>query len=508
VRRHRAPGPSYRSSRVSAELLKEERPPDRPRANGVASNSQWQLLSFAFRAVAGVGVVVLLARAGGPRELGVVQFALTLTSLLPFYYGVPALLAREVARQPDDGRRWAESGTLLALLFGGAFLVLLPAGAWAVGARPETVLAIGIATLGMVFDGVTRVQFAMFWAWERMDVEAKVTGVQEAVYLGGTAAVLGLGGGPLAALAVFAGSRALGALGGWLLVGRSLGGLTVPRAARGSLLPTVRRCTPFAISDTLALTYARFDAVMLGMWKGPAAVGLYQAATNLVLYFNVVARSINRALYPRMGRAWPTDRREFGRLRDISLRTIAYIGIPVAVASLLLAPRTIDFLYGPDFARVVLTYQLLVLVIPVRMLGHTFSLSLAATDNQTPRTIAVSVAAALNIGLNVWFIPQFSYLGAAVTSVICETGLLVAYAVLLHRVAGRSELVRSNLWPLLASVPMAAVILLTSEQHLLVSAVAGIAAYAAAVGVLALVKAPGDRRRPAAALAALVRPAR
>jgi O-antigen/teichoic acid export membrane protein len=237
-------------------------------------------------------------------------------------------------------------------------------------------------------------------------------------------------------------------------------------------------------------------------------VGLYQAATNLVLYFNVVARSINRALYPRMGRAWPADKGEFGRLRDISLRTIAYIGIPVAVASLLLAPRTIDFLYGPDFGPVVLTYQLLVLVIPVRMLGHTFSLSLAATDNQTPRTVAVSVAAVLNVGLNLYFIPRFSYLGAAVTTVICETAVLVAYALILRRAVGRSELFRSNGWPLLATLPMAAVILLTRGQHVLVSLVAGVAVYGTAVATLALLKATGDRRRPARALAALVGPAR
>lgn len=493
---------------MSAELLREKPRDNGPEAKSVASNSQWQLLSFAFRALAGVGVVVLLARAGGPRELGVVQFALTLTSLLPFYYGVPSLLAREVGRRPDESRRWVEVGTLLAVLFGGAFLLVLPVGAWAVGASSVTVAAIALGALGMVFDGIARVQFAAFWGWERMDLEAKITGVQEIVYLAGTAVVLELGGGPLAALTVFAASRALGALGGWLVVGRHLGALPLPRAARGTLLPTIRQCTPFAVSDTLTLTYARFDAVMLGMWKGPVPVGLYQAATNLVLYFNVIARSINRALYPRMGRAWLADKPRFGNLRDVSLRTIAFIGIPVAVASLLLAPRTIDFLYGPDFAPVVLTYQLLIVVIPVRMLGHTFSLSLAATDNQTPRTVAVSVAAVLNVVLNLYFIPRFSYLGAAVTTVICESALLVAYAVLLRRVAGRSELLRSNFWPVLASVPMAAVILLTREENVLVSAAAGIAVYAAAVTALALVKGAGDRRRPAAALAALVRPAR
>jgi O-antigen/teichoic acid export membrane protein len=481
--------------------------PAQPR-KGVAANSRWQLLAFAFRAVAGLGVVVLLARLGGPRALGVVQFALTLSSLLPFYYGLPSLLAREVARRPEEARRWVEAGTLVALSFGGLFLAALPTGAWLVGAAPETVLAIGIATFGMVFDGLARVQFAGFWAWERLDLEAKITGVQEAVYLAGAAAALALGGGPLAVLWVFTGSRAVGALGGWALIGRRLGGLPLPRAGRRGLRRTVRQCTPFAISDTLTLTYMRIDSVLLGVWKGPAAVGLYQAATNLVLYFNVISRSINRALYPWMGRAWPGRPEEFGRLRDLSMRVIAFLAVPITVGSLLLAPRTIDFLYGPEFAPAVLTYQLLVIIIPVRMVGNTLSLSLAATDRQTWRSIAVTVAAVANIGLNLYLIPRYSYLGAAIATVISETGLLFAYAFLMRRAAGRSELLRANGWPLLAVVPMAAVILATSGTHMLVSAVLGFAAYGAAVAVLALLRSCEQPFSPGRALTRLVRPRR
>ncbi len=508
--------PAYRVARgrlaprpVHAELEGSARAEGRARKKGLASNSTAQLLTFVFRAVAGVGVVVLLARSGGPYVLGVVQFALTLTSLLPFFYGVPTLLAREVARRPEEARRWVEAGTFLSVVLGVVFTGALFGGAVAVGAPWETAATLGVAGIGMAFDGIARVQFAAFWAWERLSTETVVTGVQEAAYLAGTVAVLAFGGGPVAVVGVFAASRALGACWSWILVGRHIGGLPRPRVERGSLRSTIRQCTPFALSDTLTLTNGRFDSVLLGVFIGPAAVGLYQAATNLVLHFNVIARSINRAVYPRMGRAWPGDPEQFRHLRNFSMRLIAFVGVPVTVASLLLAPRTIDFLYGPEFAAAVLTYQLLVMVIPVRMVANTASISLAATDKQASRTVAVAAAAALNVGLNLYFIPRWSYLGAAITTVVCECLLLVAYAVLLRRVAGPSELIRSNGWPLLACVPMAGAILLTGDQHVLVTAIAGVLAYAAAVAGLAFLRAAAeDRRRPVRALAALAQPAR
>jgi O-antigen/teichoic acid export membrane protein len=476
-------------------------------ARRAIANSTAQLLTFVFRAVAALGVVVLVARSGGPAMLGIVQFALVLSGLLPFYFGMPTLLAREVARRPADARRWVETGLLLALSFGAVFVLLLPAGALAVGASRETVLALAVAAVGMTFDGVARVLFAAFWARERLGLETLVTGGQEAAYLAGAALMLAQGGGPVAVLAVFSASRAVGAGWAWLLVSRCVGGLPVPRSRLGSMPRTVRRCAPFAVSDTWMLTYARFDAVLLGIWKGPGALGLYQAATNLVLYFNAVPRSINRALFPRMGRAWPTRSGEFRRLRDVSLHLVAWIGVPVTIGSFLLAPRTIDFLYGPAFAPVVLAYQLLVLVIPVRMLGHTFSLALAATDRQTHRTLAVTGVALFSIAVNCVVIPRWSYLGAAATAVLCEVTLLVAYAIILRRAAGRSALLRSNALPLLAGLPLGAAILLTNGQHVLVSALAGGAVYVLAALSLAALRARGDLR-PRRLLAALAAPTR
>jgi O-antigen/teichoic acid export membrane protein len=311
--------------------------------------------------------------------------------------------------------------------------------------------------------------------------------------------VLATGGGVRGALVAFTGSRALGALAGWAVVSRHLGAPSIPRAHLAFLRQTARRCTPFAVNDTLTLTYMRADSVMLGIFHGPVAVGLYQAGTNLVLYLNVLARCINHALYPRMSKAWPGRREEFGRLRDASFRVIGLISLPIAVASLLLAPKIFRFLYGQRFDRAVLTYQLLVLVIPIRMLSHTFSLALAAMDRQTRRTVAVATAAAANIGLNLYFIPRWSYLGAAITTVICETGLLVSYAFILRHAVGRSALGEAVAVPALAALPMGVAILVMGHQHLFVAGIAGAIAYGIAMLVIAATRvSPELRLRPKA----------
>lgn len=473
----------------------------------MAANSVWQLTSFGCRAVAGLGTVVLLARSGGPDSLGLFQYALMLTALLPYYFGLPSLLAREVARRPDEGKVWVEAGTLIALAFGAIFSIVFVIGSMAVGATETTTMAVAIASIGMAFDGVARVQFAAFWAWERMRLEAVVTAAQELAFFGGVAIVVLLDGSVTQALLAFCLSRALGALLGWALASRQVGTLLVPRGRPAFVWKTVRQSSPFAVNDTLTLTNGRVDTVLLGMFKGSAAVGLYQAGTTLVLNLNVFARSINRALYPRLSRAWPGNLKGFRELRDTSFRAVALIAVPATVGSFLLAGPTMNFLFGAAFDDAVVTYQLLVLVIPIRMLGHTLSLALAAADRQGQRVRVVGFAAVLNVLVNLVTIPQWSYLGAAIATVISESVLFLGYGILLHRAAGRSDLFRSLNVPLAASVPMGLAVVATRGSGLLVSAAVGAAVYIAGVAALAWTRDPKPLTpRPWAIVSVLLKP--
>ena len=109
--------------------------------------------------------------------------------------------------------------------------------------------------------------------------------------------------------------------------------------------------------------------------------------------------------------------------------------------------------------------------------------------------------------LNLVLIPRWSYLGAAVATVVCESGLFVAYAMLLRQVAGRPPS-----WPRQASrrasVPMGAAIVAMRGSGLLVSAAVGMAVYVVAIAALAVLQTPPTtRQQPRSVMAGLVRPA-
>jgi len=469
----------------------------------VARNAGAQVVTFAARAVAGLTAVVLIARHGGPHPLGVFQFGLTLSQMFGFAVGLglPNLITREVARDPARSRDWVGTGVFVALSAGSLVTVGLAVGMRFSGRPHEMVAAVSLAAVALSFDTAGRLEFAAFEGWERMWLEAGATCLQEASFVAGTVAMLATGHGAQGVMAAYVLSRLLGAVTGWLIASWHLGAPVAPRPPLDFLRRTLRRTVPFALDDALSLTYIRIDAVLLGFIRGPDAVGLYQAATNLVLYLNILARVLNTALYPRMSKAWP-DPARLGRWRDLSLRLLALVSVPAMIGSLLLAHQIFRFVYTSKFDRAVPTYQVLALVIAIRMLGHTLGTSITAANRQTARTTVVAVAAFTNIALNLYFIPRWSYFGAAVT----ETGVFVAYVVLARRIIGRSKLIEAVALPALACVPMVAVLLaLRNDVDLLVTIAAGACAYALGLAAVAAALVPrAARRHPRAALSALL----
>ena len=467
-------------------------PPTTPSGAGrsvgvvLASNTGWRLLAFGARSLGGLVVTVLLAHLEGPAGLGRFQFALTLTLLLSFAvaFGLPKLLVRELARRPDQIEDVVATATTTALIAGTVVTLLMFSVGQLLGADTTVLVLAGLA---LTMDSAMRINMTPFWALEKMRYEALAVGVQEVVFLALAAGALIVGAGAVGVMAAYLVSRIVGFGIAWLIVATRFGVVIVPRWRAGSFAPLLRKSTPFALDDALSLAYIRLDTILLGIIVGAHAVGLYQSATNLVLYLNILPRMLNLSMYPRMSRAWPGQVAELRRLLDSSLLILGAIAVPITVGSLLLAPRIFAVMYGSRFESAVLAYQLLVPIIPMRMLGNSLGTALTAADRQTQRTVAVGVAAVVNVSLNLALIPRWSFFGAVVATLVTETGLFVAYAVMLRRVAGATCLPMAIGVPGLACLPLAGAVVVFADAPLaLVIGIAGLAYVVALYAIVAL----------------------
>ena len=444
-------------------------------------------MAFGARTVGGLVATILVARTLGPEEFGRFQFALALTLLLSFLVmlGLPKLLVRELARRPGEAVVRIDSALLITLVAGSAVSLLL----FGLSRIFDTGAALLVmAGVTLIADSATRVVMALFWAFERMKYEAVSVGVQESAFVALTLAVLARGSGVEGVMFAYLVSRMIGLLVAWSIATTKLHCPTWPRWHPGVVRQMLRASMPFAIDDALSLAYVRIDAVLLGVFKGPRAVGLYQSATNLVLYLNILPRMVNMSMYPQMSRAWPDRPSELRRLRDASLRLLGAIAMPLAVGSFLLAPRIFGFVYGPEFESAAGFYQLLVLIVPFRMLGNTLGTALTSADRQSQRTLLVAVAAAVNIGLNLVLIPAWSIQGAVVATLVTETGLFLAYAILLRRAVGPSCLLSAVGVPGLACVPLALAVMTLYTAPLAAVIVAAGVAYVVALVVIVLAR--------------------
>jgi O-antigen/teichoic acid export membrane protein len=156
-----------------------------------------------------------------------------------------------------------------------------------------------MAGVTLIADSATRVVMALFWAFERMKYEAVSVGVQEAGFVALTLAVLSRGSGVEGVMFAYLASRMIGLVVAWSIATTKLHCPTRPRWHPGVVRQMLRASLPFAIDDALSVAYVRIDAVLLGVFKGPRAVGLYQSATNLVLYHNILPRIVNMSMYRR-----------------------------------------------------------------------------------------------------------------------------------------------------------------------------------------------------------------
>jgi O-antigen/teichoic acid export membrane protein len=191
---------------------------------------------------------------------------------------------------------------------------------------------------------------------------------------------------------------------------------SIARADRGLLKEAMAfGVRTFPASLALYLLF-RADLFLVRNWCSLADAGVYSLATSLAVLFQLLGRSVERAFAPRI---MAKGEAEAARVTPRVTRTFVLVMTPLALVSVLAAQVLVPLVFGREFDSAA---TLLALFLPGLLVGNVGILcnsDILSRGHPATGSVAAIGTFAVNVALNVAWIPRYGTLGAACSSLVC-----------------------------------------------------------------------------------------
>jgi PST family polysaccharide transporter len=379
----------------------------------------WLMVDRVVRMGMSLFVGVWIARYLGPAQFGSLNFAVAYIALFgsAATLGLEGIVVREVLHRPEDTHKTL--GTTLALRGSAGLLAAGVSIAVLCLIQPhdrQALLLVSIYSVTLIFQAFDTIDaFFQSQVRSKITVWAKngaflVVAVVRVLLIYAKAPVW-------AFVTAMAGEVMLGTVG--LVLGYRLSGGKILswRSSRKRAAELLQQSWPVIFSSMAIMVYMRLDMVMLKMMQGEFAVGLYAAATRISEVWYFIPMAIVSSVSPAIMRAKDDPDLFYGRLRKLfSLMTLSACTIGTVVA--LLSGTIVRILYSSSYrgAGPVLAVHVWASVFvflgcaqsPWDITKNLLKLSMFRT----------ALGAVINVAMNLYLIPRYSAMGAAIATVV------------------------------------------------------------------------------------------
>ena len=195
----------------------------------------------------------------------------------------------------------------------------------------------------------------------------------------------------------------------------------------------MRQALPFAVGNIFNLLYLRAGAIMLSKLSsaGLDANTWYGLPYTIVNAFTILPGAFMMgAMFPVLSRAWEREKGRFPSAYTFGMRWMVLCGFPFAVGLSTLSSEITAVLFSSTYTsdtvdKIATALQWLSWSGGLIFLTTAVLAVLRATDKRRAFSVLMGTTAFLNICLNLYLIPRFSHVGAAIAMVISEAYVLV-----------------------------------------------------------------------------------
>jgi len=399
----------------------------------IIDNAGWLFFDKVLRMGVGLVVNIWVVRYLGPERFGLLSYSIAFAALFATFatLGLDGIVIRELVRKPDDYREILGSALVLRLV-GGISALLCCIVFFVVLRKSDSqgVMLIAIIAAGMVFQAFDVIDF-----WFQSQMQSRYTVLaKNSAFLVAAGMKIGL---ILAhaSLLLFAWAALLeiilGAIGMLLFYNKSGFRMHEWRNTFARCRCMLSDSWPMILSGLSIAIYMKIDQIMLGDMAGNGAVGIYTSATKLSEIWYMIPMIIVSSVFPTIVKSKVQDEQLYLRRITRLFSLMAGVSLLIAIPMSLCSSWVVTALYGN-------AYQAAGPVLAVHIWASLFVFYGVAqgpwdlTENLTRLAmVRIVTGATVNILLNLWLIPMYGPIGAAVATVASQA-LAAVFLNLLH----------------------------------------------------------------------------
>ena len=400
----------------------------------------WMLLAQGLKIFVQAAYFILIARTLGSQQYGAFMGVVALVGLVtPFCsLGSQHILVKQVSRQRHLlSKYWGNA--LFMTLVSSAVLLLLVLGI-AKSFLPATIspgLVLLVILSDMVFLKIIDTAGKAFLACDLTHWTAKIELLKSLKNLIAVLCLVSFFAQPNLLIwgTMYCLNTAIAALFAFLLVSKMLG---APQLALARIKPELTQGFYFSVSLSAHTVNNNLDNAMLARLASLEATGIYAAAYRLIDVAFTPVLSLLSAAYAKFFRQ---GAKGISGTLELTKKLIPIAGIYglVATIGLLLIAPVIPYILGDQYANAVSALRWLAPLLLFKSLQYFAADTLTGAGFQGMRSAMQVTAALLNLLLNLYLIPLYSWKGAAWASLASDGLLLIGLWLLVVHLGRKSQ---------------------------------------------------------------------
>ncbi len=442
-----------------------------------------------------LGVVRLnyLASYLGVEKFGLFNFAAYFVLLFQtlFDLGIAQLLTREIARETSRSTQLLGKALVLKAAIGALAAVVVTGAVAASGFDAATNEALALTTLAQIITSLSLTFLSAFQAHRKMAFVA-ATNVANDLLISGLV-ILVLPSSPsvgtvliLTNLVAAANFAAL-----WWVYRRTVG---TPQVGVDWQIwrHLLREGAPMAASALGISIYMYIGPTVLRYVRPKEEVGLFSAGYKLISILTLIPAAVSQVVYPVFSAFATQAPQKLRKSLQDALRIMLEISAPLAVGTILLAPKIMELIYPAEYAAGGTVLQVIIAGSTVGFLGWVLTSFLLAIGRQNTcmwSSLAVGGIASL---ANFLLVPSYGFLAVACITASTDILLFFVLGTFVLRQGYPPLELQASAKIILSAAAMGAVLWFTRTLSLLLLIPLGAVCYGL---LLLLLRVPGDQER-------------